>query len=68
MQKRDILKQVAEKSNEKWPTYKKLHNQVTKEIRSTVTNYYHGLIDENMGNPKKMWKTINKVLDKNNIQ
>ncbi len=65
MQKRDTLKQEAEKSPEKWPAYKKLRNQVTKEIRSAVTNYYQGLINENIGNPKKMWKTINKVLDKN---
>ena len=34
-------------------------------MRNTISDYYHGLIDENIGNPKKMWKAINKVLDKN---
>ena len=47
-----------------WSSYKQLRNQVTKEIRLAVSNYYHGLIKENSRDPKKMWKTINKVLDK----
>ena len=34
-------------------------------MRNTISDYYHGLIDENIGNPKKMWKAINKVLEKN---
>ncbi len=63
--KRDILKQEAEKSTDKWATYKERRNQVTKEMRSTVKKYYYGLINESKGNPKKMWKTINKVLGRN---
>lgn len=65
MMERDMLKQEAEKYPEKWPAYKRLRNQVTREMRNAIRDYYHGLIDENIGNPKKMWKTINKVLDKN---
>ncbi len=63
--KRYILKQETEKSPDKWAAYKKLRNQATNEMHSTVKNYYYGLIDENKENPKKMWKTINKVLGRN---
>ena len=62
--KRDILKRELEKSPEKWPAYRKLRNQVTKEIRDAIRDYYRQLIDENIGNPKKMWKAINKVFGK----
>ena len=65
MRERDKLKHEAEKSLEKWPAFKKLRNKVTREMRNAIRDYYHGLIDENIGNPNKMWKTINKVLDKN---
>ena len=34
-------------------------------MRNAISDYYHGLIDENIGNPEIMWKAINKVLDKN---
>ena len=64
MVKRDVLKKEAVKSPEMWPAYRKLRNKVTKETRDTIREYYQGLIDENMGNLKKMWKAINKVLGK----
>ena len=64
MMKRDILKREVEKPPEKWPTYRKLRNQVTKEIRDAIRDYYGQLIDKNKGNPKKMLKAINKVLSK----
>jgi len=60
--KRDILKREVDKSPEKWPAYRKSLNQVTKEIRVAFRDYYRQLIDESIGNPKKMWKAINKVL------
>jgi len=62
--KRDILKKEIEKSLEKWPAYRKLRNKVTKEIRDAIRDYYRQLVDENIGNPKKIWKAINKVLGK----
>ena len=34
-------------------------------MRNAIKDYYHELIDENVGNQTKMWKTIKKVLDKN---
>ena len=48
-----------------WPDYKCLRNRVTSELRRAVEGRYRSLIDENSNNPKEMWKTINKVLNKN---
>ena len=56
MLKRDRTKRLARSSPEMWSSYKQLRNQVTKEIRLAVSNYYHGLIKENSRDPKKMWK------------
>ena len=38
---------------------------MTSELRRAVEGHYRSLIDENSNNPKEMWKTINKVLNKN---
>ena len=35
-----------------------------KEIRYSIQDYYKGLIEKNKGDPKKKWKTINRVLGK----
>ena len=64
MRERDQAKKRAEKDHNVWPRYKKLRNKVTSELRNSVQDYYHNLIEENSGNPKAMWKTINKVLNK----
>ena len=64
MRERDLAKRAAEKSPEKWSLYKQLRNKVTKEIRVAIQSHYHGLINENKDNPKKMWQTINNVLDR----
>ena len=55
---------IAAKSPEMWSAYTRQRNRVTKEIRYSIQDYYKGLIDKNKGDPKKMWKTINRVLDK----
>ena len=55
----------AENSPEIWPAYKRKCNQVTKRIRISIRDYYNGLIEENIRDPKKMWRTINTVLEKN---
>ena len=62
---RDKLKVQAENSPEIWSVYKRKRNQVTKMIRISIRDYYNGLIEENIRDPKKMWRTINTVLDKN---
>ena len=60
MTKRDILKREVEKSHENWPAYRKLCNQITKEIRDAIRDYYQQLIDENIGNPKRYGKPLTK--------
>ena len=62
---RDRAKRKAERDKSIWPEYKRLRNRVTRELRRGVETYYQNLIDENSNNPKEMWKTINKVLNKN---
>ena len=54
MRERDRLKQESEKSPEKWFAYKQLRNRVSIEMRNAIRDYYHRLIDTNIGNPKKM--------------
>ena len=61
---RDRLKVKVEKSHEVWSAYRKIRNQVAKKIRISIRDYYNGLIEENIRDPKKIWRTINKVLDK----
>ena len=64
---RDRAKRKAERDQSIWPQYKRLRNRVNSELRRSVETYYQNLIDENSNNPKEMWKTINKVLNKNQI-
>ena len=61
MKERDLAKKIAQKSPEKWSVYKRRRNKVTKEIKVAIETPYRGLIEDNL---KKMWKTINRVLDK----
>ena len=58
------LKKSTRTSPEKWQKYQYLCNKVTKKIRDEIHIYYQELIEENKGEPKIMWKFINKVLDK----
>ena len=64
MNERDAAKKAAKTSPERWDTYKHLRNKVTRKIRDAIQSHYLGLIEENKGNPKRMWQAINKVLDK----
>ena len=62
---RDRAKRKAERDQSIRPEYKRLRNRVTSELRRGVETYYQNLLDENSNNPKKMRKTINKGLNKN---
>ena len=62
MTERDRLKQEAEKFPEKWSACKQLGNKVTREMGKAIRDFYQDLINENMWDPKRMWKSINKVL------
>ena len=44
--------------------HKQLRNAATKKIKLAIKSYYQGLISEYQHNPKRMWQTINKVLDR----
>ena len=41
-----------------WPSYS--YN----ELRKCIQQYYHTTIKENCNDPKNMWKTVNKGLNK----
>ena len=64
MEERDRAKKNLIKNPELLPSYKALRNKVTNSTRTSLRLHYQSLINENKGNPKRMWKTINKVLDK----
>ena len=64
MREKDAAKKATKTHPEKWNRYKHLRNKVTQKIRDAIQLHYHGLIEENKGDPKRMWKVINKVLDK----
>ena len=64
MATRDRLKKIATKNPEMWSLYPKQRNRVTKEIRNSIQDHYKALINESNGDPKKIWKTINRVLEK----
>ena len=62
--KSNAAKKVNEKSPARWNSYKILRNQVAKSIREAIRSYYQGLIEDDKNNPNRMWKAINRVLDK----
>ena len=62
---RDKLNVQAENSPEIWSAYKRKRSQVTKMIHISIRDYYNGLIEENIRDPRKMWRKINTVLEKN---
>eukprot|EP00794_Sanderia_malayensis_P003915 gene3915-4457_t len=64
MKERDRAKKDAMNSLDLWQSYRTLRNKVTKAIRDALQSYYLGLIDENKENPNRMWKAVNKVLNK----
>ena len=55
----------TENSPEIWSASQRKLNQVTKRIHTSIRDYFNGLIEENIRDPKNMWRAINKVLDKN---
>ena len=64
MEERDRAKKNSIKNPKLLNSYKSLRNKVTNSIRFFRRLHYQSLIKENKNNPKNMWKTINKVLDK----
>ena len=61
---RDRLKGIATRIPEMWSSNAKQRNRVTKLIRNAVQDQYKEIVKNSKGDPKKMWRTINKVLNK----
>ena len=63
MHDRDILKIKASKSKNPsdWMQFKKQRNIVNKEIRLAKQAYYQNTFNENKGDSKRTWQTINEL-------
>ena len=64
MEERDKMKKTGFQNPNLWPRYKILHSKVTHNSRPSVAKYYQELVTKNKGNPREMWKTIDKILRK----
>jgi len=64
---RNYLKKQATKTDDSqvWDDYKKFRNLVNNEIKQSKNSYYHSHIENNRGNPKALWRTINQVSGRN---
>ena len=63
---RDYLRKKAVKTKSTYfhNAYKKAKNKVNKMIKNSNQKYFQNHIDDNRGNPKKMWDGINQFLGK----
>jgi hypothetical protein len=66
MNRRDYLKKKAVKNNSLWyhNAYKALRNKINKDVICAKRKHYVKSIEENMGNPKLMWKHLNCLLNR----
>ena len=64
MHNRDKYNILAEKNQMMWYRYRKIHNKVTDELRKSVEAYYKSLVDETSHNPRYIWMTVKKILNK----
>ena len=64
MESRDGLKKVATRVTELWSSYTKQRNRVTKLIRKSIQDQYKAIVENSKRDPRKMWKTINRILNK----
>ena len=69
MNRRDYLKKKAVKNNSLWyhnayKAYKALRNKINKDVICAKRKHYVKSIEENMGNPKLMWKHLNCLLNR----
>ena len=63
MQKRDILKIKAIKSNDPldWNKFKRMRNLINTQIKSSKKSYYTNKFNETYGDPHKTWQVINEL-------
>ena len=48
-----------------WDQFRRKRNQVNIAIRKAKTDHYTSQIEDNKGNPRIIWKTINQLMGKN---
>ena len=63
MHRRDYLKRkaVSTKNSQLWKAYKLIRNKITATIRRAKKEYYRSSIEENKGNPSKLWRILGKL-------
>jgi hypothetical protein len=63
---RDRLKFLAVKYNSEnyWTAYKTSRNHITSTLREAKTAYYKEQFESAKHDPKKSWKTVNKILNR----
>ena len=66
MTQMDKMKMVSIKSGNKtdWKSYCSFRNQVTKVNRKKKSRYYQNRINEIQHDGKKLWKTLNDIMDR----
>ena len=64
--KRNNLKKKAVRSGDlnDWNEYKRLRNKTNNKLRDTKAAYYHKEIENNSGNVREIWKTINDLMSR----
>ena len=67
---RDILKIKVSKSKNPsdWMQFKKKRNIVNKEIRLAKQAYYQNTFNENKGDSKRTWQTINELTSRKSVK
>ena len=66
MHQTDFLKKKAVKTGSKQfhDAYKRTRNDLNRLIKNTKATYFTNTLNDCENNPKKMWKTINKLTNK----
>ncbi len=59
------LRQRKQNSDEDWSQYRLLRNKCTKSIKSSKSQYYLNLINNNMKVPFKFWKLTKSLVGSN---
>ena len=62
MYRRDYLKEKAvnDKSDDLWNEYKLINKEITQDIDSSKSNYFKTNCDDNLKNPKLLWRNLKK--------
>ena len=64
METQDRLKKIATRIPELWSSYTKQRNRLTKLIRNYIQDQYKVIVKNSKRDSEKIWKTINRILNK----